>query len=149
MPKFGNKSAAKLKTCHSDLQKIMNLVISRSRIDFGISEGARSLERQTELFNQGKSKIDGINIKGKHNFSPSLACDIFIYHSDTATRRKLVYDRCSLSYVAGVVISCAEELLLAGEIESTIRWGGNWDRDGVILLDQNFDDLPHFELRKP
>jgi len=149
MPKFGKTSAARLKTCHSDLQKIMSLAISRSRVDFGISEGARSLERQQDLFNQGKSKIDGINKKGKHNLTPAEACDVYVYHSDLETRRKIVYDKCSLSYIAGVVVSCAEELLLAGEVEHVIRWGGNWDRDGVILYDQSFDDLPHFELRKP
>ena len=144
--KFGNSSTSKLQTCHDDLQKILQLAISRSRIDFGISEGHRSLERQKQLFDEGKSKVDGINKKGKHNFEPSLAADIFVYHPDLETRRKLVYDKASLSYIAGIIICCAAELLEKGEITHTVRWGGNWDKDGVILQDQNFDDSPHFEL---
>lgn len=147
MGQFGKTSAARLETCHSDLQKIMKLAVSRSRVDFGVSEGARPLERQQQLFREGKSKIDGINKKGKHNLTPSEACDIYVYHPDYETRKKLVYDVGSLCYIAGVVISCAAELLAAGEIQHSIRWGGNWDRDGVILHDQSFDDLPHFELR--
>ena len=143
---FGNSSTAKLNTCHSDLQKILRLAISRSRIDFGIGEGHRSLERQKELFDQGRSKIDGISKKGKHNYSPSLAADIYVYHPDPELRTKLVYDSGSLCYIAGVIISCSEELLAQGEITHRIRWGGNWDKDGVILIDQSFDDLPHFEL---
>lgn len=129
--------------------KIHQLAISRSRIDYGISEGHRSLERQKLLFDQGRSKIDGISKKGKHNFEPSLATDIYVYHPDLETRQKLAYDPGSLCYIAGLIISCADELLGKGEINHTIRWGGNWDKDGVILKDQSFDDLPHFELVEP
>lgn len=149
MNKFGRNSQEKLNTCHPDLIKIMTLALSRSSVDFGVSEGERSLSRQKELYDQGKSKIDGIRKKGKHNYSPSLACDIYAYHPDPATRRKIIWDLGTLCYIAGVVKSCAEELLSKGEISHTVRWGGNWDMDGVILLDQSFDDLPHFELRKP
>lgn len=28
----------------------------------------------------------------------------------------------------------------------TLRWGGNWDNDQVILDDQDFDDLMHIEV---
>jgi peptidoglycan L-alanyl-D-glutamate endopeptidase CwlK len=27
-----------------------------------------------------------------------------------------------------------------------LRWGGNWDRDGEPVTDQDFQDLVHFEL---
>jgi len=145
---FGKNSKAKLETCHLDLVKIHKLAIQRTRVDYGISEGHRSIERQKELFDKGYSQIDGINKKGKHNYKPSLATDIYIYHPDLATRRKLAYDKCSLCYVAGIIISCAKELYEMGKITHKIRWGGNWDKDGIILYDQSFDDLPHFELVK-
>ena len=148
MGTFGSRSKEKLATMHEDLQKVFKLAVKRSSIDFGIAEGHRSIERQYELFKQGKSKIDGKEKKGKHNYNPSLAGDIYAYHPDAETRRKIAYDKNSLSYIAGVVESCAKELYNAGEIEHLIRWGGNWDRDGVILLDQSFDDYPHFELIK-
>jgi len=146
MHKFGSKSLERLNTCESDLFKIMNLVISRSHIDFSITEGHRSIDRQQQLFEDGKSKIDGINKKGKHNYFPSRAVDIAIYHADRQTRNRLVYHVPSLSYIAGVVQSCTEELFEKGEIKHRVRWGGNWDKDGIILQDQSFDDLPHFEL---
>jgi peptidoglycan L-alanyl-D-glutamate endopeptidase CwlK len=38
-------------------------------------------------------------------------------------------------------------LLVEGKISHAIRWGGDWDSDD-IFDDQNFDDLPHFELVK-
>jgi hypothetical protein len=74
------------------------------------------------------------------------AGDIYVWHPDKQTQRKLMYDKPSLSMVAGVVHSCAWELYNQGKIQRVVRWGGNWDQDGVILADQSFNDLPHFEL---
>lgn len=149
MYKFGELSRKRLNTCHDDLIKIANLAIKRSRIDFGIAEGERSPEKQLEYFKQGKSQIDGINKKGKHNFTPSKAYDFYIYHPDYEIRKKLAYDKCSMCYVIGITISCAEELYQAGEICHKVRSGANWDMDGIILQDQSFDDLPHIELIGP
>jgi peptidoglycan L-alanyl-D-glutamate endopeptidase CwlK len=149
MNQFGTNSLEELATCHLDLNKIFGLAIRRSRIDFGVSEGQRPIKRQLQLYNEGKSQIDGINKKGKHNYDPSEAVDYYIYHPDLETRRKLAYDPCSLSYVAGVLVSCAEELYQAGEITHKLRWGGNWDKDGIIIKDQSFDDLCHVEIYKP
>ena len=149
MNEFGTSSLDQLATCHLDLVKIFSLAIKRSRVDFGISEGERTTQRQQLLFNKDKSKIDGITKKGKHNYSPSLAVDYYIYHPDPALRRKLAYDKCSLVYVSAILICCAEELYQAGEITHKLRWGGNWDMDGVIIQDQSFDDLCHVELYKP
>ena len=143
---FGRRSKSKLATCHSDLQKVLNLALSRRPIDFGISEGERSLARQKMLFDEGKSKIDGINRKGKHNYSPSLASDIYIYHPDGDVRARIIYDEVHLAFVMGIIWACGKELKEQGEITHSLRWGGNWDTDGVIALDQSFDDLPHIEL---
>lgn len=146
---FGPSSRKKLETCHTDLQKIFNLAISRSKVDFGISEGFRDLTRQKKLYDEGRSKIDGIIKKGNHNYFPSRAGDIYAYHPNIETRRKIAYDQVHLAYIAGIINSCAEELYAKGEINHLIRWGGNWDSDGVLIYDQGFDDYPHHELIKP
>ena len=122
--------------------------INNSKIDFGITEGHRSISRQLELFNEGKSRIDGINKKGMHNHKPSLAADIYAYHPDRGTRREIAYDIAHLSYIAGVIDATANDLYEEGAITHKIRWGGNWNSNGIIDLDQSFDDYPHFELRK-
>lgn len=147
MYKFGERSNKNLDTCHPDLQLIARTVISRSKVDFGISEGHRSVERQYQLFLEGKSKIDGKTKKGKHNYDPSLAIDIYIYHPDVDLRRKMAYSTIHLAYIAGLFDSVAVELLSKGRISHWIRWGANWDGDGVIDFDQSFDDYPHFELK--
>lgn len=151
--KFGNSSRTKLDTCHVDIQKTLELALSRTCVDFGVTEGHRPIERQRELYAQGRTKpgkivtnIDGVNKKGNHNYSPSRAVDIYIWHDDHETRKKIAYDLVHLGYIAGLVESCNAELLEKGEINHVIRWGNNWDRDGIIAYDQSFDDTPHFEI---
>jgi len=140
---FSNTSKKRLATCHKDLQLIMNTAIQFSSIDFGIAEGHRSVELQQKYFKEGKSKIDGINKKGKHNYNPSLAVDIYLWINNKAS-----WDKETLSYVMGFIQGIAEMLLWQDKITHRLRWGGNWDMDGEILIDQSFDDRPHIELIK-
>jgi peptidoglycan L-alanyl-D-glutamate endopeptidase CwlK len=143
--KFGERSIDNLDTAHADLKLIMQEALHRSMVDFGVSEGYRSLERQLKLFKEGKSRIDGIKKKGKHNHFPSLAVDIYAY---VPGNKKLAYDKAHLGYLAGVIMTVADLLLEEGEISHRLRWGGNWDGDGTLLVDQNLKDMPHFELVK-
>jgi len=138
---FGKNSKGKIDTCHADMQLILNTAISISDVDFGVSEGNRSIEKQKKYFDQGKSKIDGITKKGKHNYLPSLAADIYAFVEGKAS-----YHKETLSYLAGLIHAVAEILLKQGKITHRLRWGGNWDMDGTILIDQSFDDSPHLEL---
>ena len=133
--KFGQNSREKLESCHPKLQRVMNLAISRSYVDFGISEGYRTLARQYELFKKGLSRIDGINRVGKHNHNPSLAVDIYAWVDG-----KAMWDDAHLGYLAGVILQCGKELGIK------LRWGGDWDRDGIIAIDHKLKDLPHYEL---
>lgn len=144
MYKFGMVSRKKLDSCHEDLQLIIQEALKLSDVDFGISEGHRDVATQQMYFRQGKSKIDGVTKLGKHNVMPSEAVDIYGYVNGRAT-----YNVQTLAYIAGVVTAAAKVLYEQGKVNYIIRWGGNWDRDGEIITDQNFDDLPHFELVKP
>lgn len=147
---FGKRSKEQLETCHADLQKVMNRVIEKTRVDFSIVQGHRSIKTQQEYYAQGRTKpgkiityVDGVNKKSKHNYTPSLAVDIVPYYGG-----KQHWDHKHLCYLAGVVITVADDMHKAGEISHRVRWGGNWDMDGTILYDQKFADAPHFELIK-
>lgn len=140
--RFSQRSLEKLSTCHVDLQLIAARAIEITPIDFGISEGHRSLEKQQEYFKKGLSKIDGINKKGKHNYNPSMAFDFYVY----VPGKKLAYDKYHLTFVAGLMIAVAKMLILDNKIKHNVRWGGNWDSDGELIYDQSFQDLPHLEL---
>ena len=141
--KFSKRSLAQLATCHPDLQRILTEALKVSDIDFGISEGHRPAAKQKEYFDAGKSKIDGVKKKSKHNLTPSMAADTYAYVGGVSYKQK------DIIFLAGVVTATANSLFAQGEITHKVRWGGNWDRDGEIITDQNFQDLVHFELYKP
>jgi peptidoglycan L-alanyl-D-glutamate endopeptidase CwlK len=110
-------------------------------VDFGISEGHRTKLLQLEYYQAGKSKCDGIHTISNHNYMPSLALDFYAFVGG-----KACYHPETLTYLAGLFHGVAEMLLAQGEITHRLRWGGNWDQDGEILMDQVFDDRPHIEL---
>lgn len=141
MHKLSKTSLDRLYTCHPDLIKIVLYAISVSRVDLGVAEGHRTLEDQKKYYDEGKSRIDGINKKGKHNYFPSLAVDIYAFYNGKAQ-----WDRPSLCYLAGVMVTSAQILLKQKEISHELRWGGNWNTDSTIIRGQNLIDLPHFEL---
>jgi len=143
--KFGKSSRARLETCHEDLQILAEESLKRSEVDFSINEGYRTLKRQNQLFKKGYSKIDGIKRKGKHNMNPSHAFDIKIY---VPRKPKLLYDPEHLTYVAGIIMATSKFLIDSDLIGWEIRWGGNWNRNGLLLRDQSLWDRPHFELYK-
>jgi len=125
------------------MQKIAQLAIFWSAVDVSLIEGYRTPERQQALFKRGLTKIDGIHKKGKHNYKPSLALDFCAYIPGMRAR---AYDKTHLAYIAGIFSAAAAYLLNKGEISHRLRWGANWDQDGVLVFDQNFLDMPHVEL---
>ncbi len=142
MPKFGKRSQQRLDTCHEDLQKICNEVIVS--IDFSVLEGRRTLEKQQEYFRTGRSQLDGIHKKSKHQSIPSQAVDVAPYPIDFSQASKA---KARFYMLAGYFFEAAKVLLERGEISHELRWGGDWDSD-KSFEDQSFDDLPHFELHR-
>lgn len=102
--------------------------------DISLTCGHRGQREQNIAFEEGNSKVRWPD--GKHNQLPSIAVDLQPYpypHQNT----KLC---AGLGYIAGRIIQ------MAAKDGITIRWGGDWDRDGD-LTDQNFDDYFHLEIR--
>ncbi|MBI1228213.1 MAG: M15 family peptidase [Bacteroidetes bacterium] len=139
---FSTTSQDRLKTCHKDLQVLAKAAIEISEIDFGIAEGYRSPEDQMKAYKAGRSKIDGVRTKSKHNYDPALAFDIYAFKNGRTS-----YDAKDMCYLGGLIMATAKFLKSSGKIRSEIRWGGNWDGDGVIVTDQTLVDLPHFEIK--
>ena len=130
MPRFGKRSKERLATCDERLQEVFNEVIQF--VDCSVLEGHRSQERQDKLYDEGKTKVKYPN--GRHNSSPSRAVDVTPYPVDWEDRERQ-------TLFAGFVLGIAR----AKGIK--LRWGGDWDMDFQVM-DNRFDDFPHFELRK-
>ena len=125
MPKFGKKSKANLKGVNKDLVKVLNEAIKLH--DFSVLEGLRGISKQKDLMASGFS----MTMKSKH--LDGDAVDIAPYPIEWE-------DELRFCYLAGLMIGISHMMGIK------IRWGGDWDRDGVILSDQTFNDLPHFEV---
>jgi hypothetical protein len=113
------------------LQDILNYVIEHW--DCTILIGHRTEEAQNEAYRAGRSKVQYPN--SKHNSKPSRAIDVVPCNGgiDWQDLRKMTY---FAGFVKGVALS---------KFGVTLRWGGDWDSDGQVL-DNSFNDLPHFEL---
>ena len=133
MPKFSKLSLARLETCHPVLQFLFHRVIEV--YDCIILEGYRSEAVQEGLYRQGKTKVHWPH--SKHNQKPSLAVDAAPYPVDWNLENRDNLKR--WYYFGGLVLGIAHAYGIP------LRWGGDWDRDGDFR-DQNFNDLPHFEL---
>ncbi len=146
--KFSNTSKSRLITCDPYLVEVLSRAIEITPIDFGVAQGARTIEDQQKYYDEGKSKINPkkyktseLPLKAKHivdhNYPLSGAVDIYAYIPGKGAS----WDKSHLCLLAGVILSIDKSM------ENKLRWGGNWDMDGEIISDQNFQDLPHFELK--
>ncbi len=128
--KWGRSSKARLKSCHPELKRLMDEVLSISEEDVSILCGYRNEERQNAAVREKRSKVSFPN--SMHNSHPSRAVDIAPYPIDWK-------DLDRFHALADLVLDTSEKLGIK------VRWGGDWDMDGDTE-DQTFNDLPHFEL---
>jgi len=130
MPKFGTKSKKRLKTCDEDLIFLFEIVVKY--FDCSVLEGHRGKKLQNKYFKEGKSKLKFP--EGNHNKKPSKAVDVVPYPISFSDRERMTY---FAGFVKGV----------AAILGIPIRWGGDWNSNTEVK-DNDFDDLPHFELRE-
>tara|TARA_R110002167_G_scaffold35764_1_gene114044 strand:+ start:1208 stop:1603 length:396 start_codon:yes stop_codon:yes gene_type:complete len=129
MPRYSKRSKKRLASCDERLQEVFNEVIKH--VDCSVLEGHRSKERQNKLYDEGRTKVKYPN--GRHNTNPSKAADVTPYPVDWEDRERQ-------TLFAGFVIGIARGM------GYRIRWGGDWDMDFQVM-DNRFDDFPHFEIR--
>lgn len=153
---LGKRSKENYDTLHPDLQKVIDLALMVSQVDFTITEGKRTPERQQMLFDTGKSKVNPsaytpevLITKGKHIVNEFRTESwAFDFIACVTGKSHLAYDMTHLMYLIGVFTACGEILLQQGIITHKIRSGANWDRDGELKYDQTFFDAPHIEIIK-
>ena len=114
---LGKKSKQKLEGVHEDIVAVVELAISKSEYDFTVLEGLRSVERQKELVDTGKSTTMNSRHLNGH------AVDIAPW--------PISWDWDDYYTIAKVIKEAAEELNVDFE------WGGDW---------KNFPDAPHWQL---
>ena len=125
MNKLGRRSLRNLQGVDPRLQSIINLAMFRGRVDFTITEGLRTQERQEKLFKEGKSQLDGVNKKSKHQ--SGMAIDFIPYPfrgwEDIEAFKKVGNELKECAYLLGYHAT----------------YGGDW---------KSFKDYPHLQINE-
>ena len=118
--KFGKRSQDKLLGVHPDLIAVMDRAIELTEIDFAITEGVRTEERQKALVASGASTT----MKSRHLTGHAVDVAAFV-------GKELRWDWPLYGKIAEVVKAAAKE------VGVPVEWGGDW---------KSFPDGPHFQL---
>lgn len=122
MFKLSKYSLGKLQGVKQPLVDVVKKALEISEIDFGISEGVRSLERQKQLYADGKSKT----MNSRHLTGDAV--DVYAWVNGYVDWNFSNYEK-----IAKAMFKAAEEL----DVE--IEWGGMWT---------SLKDGPHFQLKR-
>lgn len=128
MFKLSQRSKDRLVGVHPDLVKVVHRALELTPVDFGITEGVRSLATQKKYVAEGKSKT----MKSRHLHG--FAVDVVAYPKDK--------DTWNMKYYRMI----ADAFKHAGrELGVPVEWGGDWVsfKDGVHF------QLPHSKYPDP
>lgn len=118
--KFSKRSIERMQGVHPELIKVVRLAITLTEVDFGVTEGLRTVAKQREYFDKGASKT----MNSRH--LTGHAIDLVAYIGAEVRWDWPLYHK-----IAAAMKQAAKELGVA------ITWGGDWS---------SFPDGPHFEL---
>jgi peptidoglycan L-alanyl-D-glutamate endopeptidase CwlK len=126
MFQLSSKSKQRREGVDPRLIEISDLAIQITVVDFGhpADAGKRTVERQNELYLDGKSKADGYNKLSRHQSGKAL--DFYAFVDGKAS-----WDTEHLAMVAAAFLQAASIL------GYKLKWGGLW---------KSFKDYPHVEL---
>lgn len=119
--KFSKRSLEALKGVHPDLVKVAKRALELTTVDFIVTEGLRTLDRQRHLVAQGASRT----LKSRH--LTGHAIDVVA----TTSPGTVSYKVADMRAISKAMKAAAKELGIS------IEWGGDW---------KSFVDTPHYEL---
>lgn len=135
--RLSKRSQDRLAGVKPELRSVVERAIQITPVDFAVLEGLRTVERQKELYAQGRTKPGKIvtwTMKSKH--IDGLAVDIAPVKADGSIDWN---DKAAFLKVGKAMFMAAAELGVK------IRWGYDWDMDGILQEKGEYDG-PHFEL---
>lgn len=140
---WGSRSRSRRDTCHPDLARVLDRAIMISPRDMTIVCGARGRDAQEEAHATGASTKHWPD--SKHNVADQDGNEIPNGKSRAADLAPWIHGTIPWSD-EGSFYMMASVILVAAKLEGVrIRFGGDWDGDG-LTEDQSFHDIGHVEL---
>lgn len=118
--RLSKRSTDRLVGVHPDLVKVVRLAIELTEVDFGVTEGVRTVEKQREYVAKGASKT----MNSRHLTGHAVDLAAFI-------GSEVRWDWPLYHKIADAMKRASKSLAVP------IVWGGDW---------KTFKDGPHFEL---
>ncbi len=129
MPAFGSRSKASLEGIDPRLQALAHRVIEV--IDFTVLEGLRSMARQRDLFDKGKSKT----LTSRHLVGMAFDFAPWPIPKNWEPKRFIM--------LGGFFMATAREMAATSHPDLVIRWGGDWRGDFSMTT---WPDYGHIEI---
>ena len=116
MYRFGKRSIEKMTGLHPELVLVLSRALSISKVDFAVTEGIRSKERQEKLFREGASQT----LNSRHLTGD--ACDLMAYQDGEGSWEWELYEE---------INEAMQEA--ASQLGISLTWGGSWKtlKDGA------------------
>ena len=150
---LGKQSKAKLVGVHPDLVRVVERAIRITTQDFSVLEGVRSQQRQFELYGQGRTR-EQLMAKGigprlakpkMRQVTWTLASNHFKQRDGYGHAVDLVPFPLDWEDLSKFDAISHAMFIASHELGIPIRWGADWDRDGMPR-ERGETDSPHFEL---
>ncbi|HEI9781990.1 TPA: M15 family metallopeptidase [Serratia marcescens] len=117
---FSERSKKNLQGVNPALIAVARRALELSPVDFGITEGLRTMERQREMLRTGKSQT----LKSRH--LTGHAVDVVAYLGANISWEWKYYEQIAAAFKQA-----------GKELGAVIEWGGDW---------KTLKDGPHFQL---
>ncbi len=120
--KFSQRSEDNLKGVKPQLVAVVRRALELSSVDFGVTEGLRTQERQRQLVAEGASQtMNSRHLTGE-------AVDVAAYVGGAVSWDFPLYQKISEAFKQAAL-----------ELNTPIEWGGEW---------KTLVDGPHFQLKR-
>ena len=132
------RSRSRLEGVHPDLSAVVHRAIELTKVDFGVTQGVRTLAQQEANVAAGKSQT----MKSKHLIQDdgySHAVDVVAYVGPDVSWELNLYDDI-----------CDAFAQAAREMEVPIKWGAAWSEGDIRSYPGSAEDamMAHVDLRR-
>jgi peptidoglycan L-alanyl-D-glutamate endopeptidase CwlK len=135
---LSNRSRNKLDGVHPQLVAVVEAAIKKTKVDFGVTYGVRTVEEQTKLVAAGRSQT----MKSKHLVQDdgfSHAVDVVAYDGSDVVWELNVYDDICDAFKEAAI-----------EVGLSIKWGAAWSEGDIRTYEGTAEDAmnSYIDLRR-